>query len=209
MFTSKTARRSLKRYQKRGLDALERRMLATVPATALNGASVLEIGGGIGAIQAELLAAGAARGEVVELVAAYAPYARQLVEDKALVNQSTFHVADVIEQPDAVGPATIVVLNRVVCCSPDGVRLAAVAARLSDRFLLLSFPRDRWFVRLVMGLINATERLMGRSFRVFVHPRGDLYAAAEREGFLIADAGQNIAWEFAAFRRVPSSSRLS
>ena len=50
-------------------------MIASVSTGALDGMRVLEIGGGIGRIQAELLAAGADRGEVVELVAAYEPYA--------------------------------------------------------------------------------------------------------------------------------------
>ena len=76
MFSARAARRALNRYRKKGLDALERDMLAGLSSGGLEGASVLEIGGGIGAIQAELLEAGAKRGEVVELVAAYEPYAR-------------------------------------------------------------------------------------------------------------------------------------
>jgi hypothetical protein len=68
--------------------------------------------------------------------------------------RSRFRVADVLAQPDAVAPATIVILNRVVCCSPDGVRLTAVAARLAERMLVLSFPRDRFLMRIVMKLIT-------------------------------------------------------
>src|SRR5262245_5762270 len=62
-FKPKTARRRLKQYRKKGLDVLERQMLASIAANELDGARVLEIGGGIGAMQAELLAAGAHQGE--------------------------------------------------------------------------------------------------------------------------------------------------
>src|SRR5262245_13769772 len=101
-------------------------MLGSVTSRDLDGASVLELGGGIGAIQTELLGKGAGRGEVVELVSAYEPYARELARARGLENRSRFRVADVLENPKDVAHATIVVLNRVVCCSPDGVRLAGV-----------------------------------------------------------------------------------
>lgn len=195
------ARRNLKRYRKKGLGAFERRMMASIPSGDRDGARVLEIGGGIGAIQAELLASGAREGEIVELVAAYEPYARELVQEKGLESRSRFRVADVLEQPDAVKPATIVVLNRVVCCSPDGVQLTETAARLAERILVLSFPRDRWLVRALARVINAVQQVMGKSFRVFLHPKASLNAAAQAQGLSLTDSGRNLAWEFVVLRR--------
>ena len=133
MFKPRMARRSLERYRRRGLDALERGMVATVDSDELAGARVLEIGGGIGTIQTELLAAGADSGEVVELVAAYRPYARELAQEKGLAERTTFRVVDLLTEPAAAEPAAVVVLNRVVCCSPEGVTLTRVAARLTRR----------------------------------------------------------------------------
>ena len=81
----------------------------------MDGARVLEIGGGIGRIQAELLATGAAdQGEVVELVGAYEPYARELARDIGSEARTSFRIVDILDEPDAVEPADIVVLNRVV-----------------------------------------------------------------------------------------------
>lgn len=201
VFKPRFARRSLNRYRKNGLDKIERAMVASVPGEGLAGARVLEIGGGIGTIQAELLAAGAARGEIVELVSAYEPYARELAKEKGLESRSTFRVGDILEQPGEVAPAEIVVLNRVVCCAPDGVRLTGAAARLAKRMLLLSFPRNRFFVRAFVRVVNASLWLMGRSFRVFLHPRTSLYQAAEGEGLVVVQTGRRIAWEFVALRR--------
>jgi len=201
MFKPRFARRTLKRYRKKGLDKLERRMVASIPATALDGARVLEIGGGIGTIQAELLAAGAAQGEIVELVAAYEPYARELALEKGLAQRSTFRVADVLEQPELVAPADVVVLNRVVCCTPDGVRLTGVAARLAMRMLVLTIPRDRLLMRVFMRVGNTVLGLLGRSFRAFVHPRASLCAAAEAEGMHLVGAGHGVVWEFLALQR--------
>ncbi|MEX0850734.1 MAG: methyltransferase domain-containing protein [Gaiellaceae bacterium] len=201
MFTPRMARRNLARYRRKGLDDLERRMVEAASAAGLEDARVLEIGGGIGTLQAELLSQGAAQGEVVELVAAYEPYARELAREKGLEERTTFRVADVLEAPGAVEPADVVLLNRVVCCSPDGVALAGEAAKLAQRTFVLSFPRDVIWVRSGLRLVNLGLRVLRRSFRTFVHPPAALAAAAEAAGLERADGGHGLVWEFAAFRR--------
>ncbi len=201
MFTPRQARRSLERWRKGGLDDVERSMVELAAGRGLEGARVLELGGGIGALQAELLAEGAERGEVVEVVGAYEPYARELARERGIEERTSFRVADVLEEPDAAEPAEIVLMNRVVCCSPDGVALTRRAAALAQRTLVLSFPRDVAWTRAAVKLMNAGLALFRRSFRVFVHPRSALVAAAEAEGLRPAGGGRGGAWEYAAFER--------
>jgi magnesium-protoporphyrin O-methyltransferase len=201
MFKPRKARGTLRRYRKKGLDNLEREMVSIASAQPLTGARILEIGGGIGTIQAELLAAGARSGEVLELVSAYEPYARELAREKGIEDRSAFRIADILEYPEAVAPADIVVLNRVVCCSPEGVRLTAVAAKLAGRMLLVIYPRDRSVVRVGMRFINGMFSMMGRSFRVFLHAPSSLSAAARAEGLSVAGTSRTFAWELTAFRR--------
>jgi hypothetical protein len=201
MFKPRLARRSLQRHRKKGLDDLEKTMVATASAQGLEGARVLEIGGGIGTLQAELLDRGAERGEVVELVSAWEPYARELARERGIEERTSFRIADVLESPESVEEADIVVLNRVVCCSPDGVALAGQAARLARRTLVLSFPRDVIWVRAGLALLNAGLRVMRRPFRVFVHSPAELVRAAEGAGLSHVESGQGALWAFAALRR--------
>ena len=195
------ARRSLESYRKKGLDKLERRIVATISAGPLNGMRVLEIGGGIGRIQAELLATGADQGEIVELVPAYEPYARALAREIGLEGRTSFRIVDILEEPDAVEPADIVVLNRVVCCSPDGVDLAAAAARLARRILVLSFPRDVIWVQAGIRLLNASLRLRRSSFRAYVHQPNALFAAAASGGLDVGEGDRGVFWEWGALER--------
>jgi magnesium-protoporphyrin O-methyltransferase len=195
------ARRSLETYRKKGLDKLERRMVATVSAGTLNGKRVLEIGGGIGRIQAELLASGADQGEIVELVQAYEPYARELARETGLEGRTSFRIVDILEEPGAVEPADVVVLNRVVCCSPDGVDLAAAAARLARQTLVVSFPRDAIWVRVGIRLLNASFRLRRIAFRAYVHQPNAIFAAAGSAGLDIGKGDRGIFWQWAALER--------
>jgi hypothetical protein len=201
MFKPRLARRSLERYRKKGLDDLERRMVAAASGEGLDGVRVLEIGGGIGTLQAELLDRGAAQGEVVELVPAWEPYARDLAREHGIEELTSFRIADVLESPDSVEAADIVLLNRVVCCSPDGIALAAQAARLARRTLVLSFPRDVLWVRVGLVLLNAALRIARRPFRAFVHPRAELVRASEGGGLRLVESGQGVLWAYVALRR--------
>ena len=201
MFSPRVSRRSLERYRSKGLDEIERRIVASAKGTGIQGARVLEIGGGIGVIQAELLEGGAATGEIVELVGAYEPYARELASEKGIADRVTFRVADLMERSDDVEPADVVILNRVVCCSPDGIELTGVAGRLARRALVLSYPRDVMWVRLGVGLINVGQRLFRRSFRAFVHSPAKLRAAVEEQGLRATDLGRTTFWEYTTLER--------
>ncbi len=176
-------------------------MVAAASAGGLDGARVLEIGGGIGTLQSELLGAGAAHGEIVELVAAWEPYARELARERGIAERTSFRVADVLEGPESIEDADVVLLNRVVCCSPDGIALVDRAARLTRRALVLSFPRDVFWIRVGLRLVNIGMRVMGRSFRVFLHPPADLVRSAEAAGLTFAESGHGRMWAFAALRR--------
>jgi hypothetical protein len=200
-FNPGVARRSLEKYRNKGLDKLERRMIASVSSGALNGMRVLEIGGGIGRIQAELLVAGADQGEIIELVPAYEPYARELARETGLAERTSFRIVDILEEPDAVEPADIVVLNRVVCCSPDGVDLTAAAAQLARQTLVLSFPRDIALVRAGIRLLNASFRLRRNPFRAYVHRPNALFAAATGAGLRLVRGEQGAFWQWAALER--------
>jgi hypothetical protein len=177
-------------------------MVAAASVDGVEGARVLEIGGGIGTLQTELLLAGAETGEVVELVASYEPCAHELARVTGLAERTSFRIVDILDEPEAVDPADVVVMNRVVCCSPDGVALAREAARLARRTLVLSFPRDLVWSRAAARFMNAGFRLLGWSFRMFIHPRTALVAAAEAEGMRLAAGGRGALWEFAALQRV-------
>jgi magnesium-protoporphyrin O-methyltransferase len=191
----------LARYRRKGLDDLELEMLESAVDAGLEGARVLEIGGGIGTIGTELLAAGAAESEVVELVPAWGPYARELARERGLEERTSFRVVDILDHPDDVAPADIVIMNRVVCCSPDGVALTGEAAGHARRALVLSFPRDAFWVCAAIRFLNASMWLLRRSFRAFVHPPAALVAAAESEGLRQAAGGRGLVWQYAALTR--------
>ena len=200
IFGEKGARRALRRYLRKGLGGSDAPQIADWASEGgLDGVTVMEVGGGIGQIQAELVRRGAARGTVVEVVDGYEDVARELAAAVGIADRTSFLLADLVETPDAVGTADIVVLRRVVCCTPAGPSVLGAAAGRARRTLLASYPRDRMVIRAVARLQNGVLALMRKRFRMFVHPPGALERAAAERGLVLARVSRGVVWETAQF----------
>ena len=169
MFGTGFARHVARKYRRRGLDATARRMVDFLAPGCL-GASVLEIGGGVGEIGVELLKRGAGKATTVELSSAYDDEARRLAEAAGVSDRAHRMVTDIATSPDDVEPADLVVLHRVVCCYPDYDRLLGAAADHCRSRLAFSHPPRNIISRGVLGTQNAAFRVLGREFRAFAHP---------------------------------------
>ena len=176
-------------------------MVEWAEAGRIEDARVLEVGGGIGAIAVELLGRGAERAENLEVVDAWEPYARELAREQGLEARLSFRVGDLLGDPGLAEPADVVALQRVVCCNPEGIRLAGIAATLARNVLVLSYPRDAAWTRWPVALQNAIQRLLGRSFRAFVHDPEEILTAAEDAGLRLAHRRRGGVWEIAALTR--------
>jgi SAM-dependent methyltransferase len=201
LFTEKGARRAAKRYRQKGPDSMARSLARRAGARGVDGATVLDIGGGVGEVLLELLKQGAERGEVVELLPAYEPEARALAAEAGVAERAGFRTADLVGEPDAREPADLVVMNKVVCCTPDGVALAGIAAGLAGRTLVLSHPRESPLARAGFGAANVWLRLSRKRFRVFLHPRAALDDAVHAHGLRLASEKDGPLFRIAAFER--------
>ena len=204
MFSARFSRYLARRYRKRGLDRTATRMVDFLTRHGIEGASVLEIGGGIGEIQLELLRRGAARATNLELVASYEADARALAADAGLADRVTRRQLDLATSPDAVAPHDIVVLHRVVCCYPDYQRLLGAAAGHATRLLVFSHPPRNLASRAVFGAQNLFFRLRRTAFRTFVHDPGAMVAAAEQGGLRTTYRHRGVVWHVAGLAVSPA-----
>ena len=132
-------------------------MVAFLEQQGLEGATVLEIGGGVGEIQIELLKRGAERTVNLELSPAYDGEARRLLAEDGLEGRAERRLHDIAVDPEGVEPADVVVLHRVVCCYPDYERLLGAAADRTRRLLVFSHPPRNVVSR---ALVKAAEPLL-------------------------------------------------
>src|SRR4051794_9043550 len=153
-----------KRYRKKGLDKPSQRMVGFLEGK-VDGATVLEIGGGVGEIQLELLKRGAARAVNLELSPAYDAEASALAREVGVQERVERRIHDIASAPEQVEPADIVVLHRVVCCYPDYEKLLGAAADHARRALVFSHPPRNLLSRALVCGQNLGFRVMRREFR--------------------------------------------
>jgi magnesium-protoporphyrin O-methyltransferase len=201
IFGERTAHMQARRYRRRGLDGVSKRIVDFVKGRGIRGRTVLEVGAGIGDIEIELLKAGADHAVGVELIPTYEDTAGELLREAGLEGRVDRKVLDFAAEGSAIEGADVVVLNRVICCYPDMPLLAGEAADHTRTLLVLTFPNGRWWTRLGVALANVGLAVMRRQFHVFVHPPARIAATVEGRGFRTAISRPGIFWQLAAFER--------
>jgi magnesium-protoporphyrin O-methyltransferase len=201
LFGERQAKRDLRRLRRHGPGRPTRRLLEDLKARSVVGASVMDVGGGVGALQLGLLEAGAARALNVDASPAYQEAARDEARTRGLTGKLTYRTGDVVDLAPDIEPHDVVTLDRVLCCYPDVAALVDATAALAVRLWGAVLPRETWYMRLWMGVINAFQRLRRHPFRVYVH---DVAAVRERlagHGFRIVRESRTTCWEVWLFER--------
>jgi 16S rRNA G966 N2-methylase RsmD len=201
VFSDRFARRVARTYRKRGLDGTQRRMVSFLTDRGIKDASVLEIGGGVGEVQVELLSRGAREATNLEISRSYETQAAALLERSGMTDRVTRRFVDIASSPEEVEPADVVVLHRVVCCYPDYERLLSAAGSHAKQFLVYSYPPRNVFSTVIIGCENLLHRLRGNDFRAFVHPPAAMIKAAQAQGLSVSYRHRGTSWNIVGFER--------
>jgi len=201
MFGGAFASHVASRFRRRGLDATAARMVDFLAADGVAGATVLDIGGGVGEIGIELLKRGAARATTLELSPAYDEEARRLAAEVGLANRVDRRQVDIAVSPGDVETADLVVLHRVVCCYPDYERLLRAAADRCRGRLVFSYPPRNPVARGFFALQNGALSMLGREYRSFVHPPKAMIATVEAAGIRQVTGHRGVIWQVAGMAR--------
>lgn len=201
-FDAESARKDLLSYRQDGPDGSTQRLLDVLIAQGIADATVLDIGGGIGAVQLELLAAGAARSLDVDASASYLAVAESEAAERGFRDRTTYRHGDFVELADEIEPADVVTLDRVICCYPDVRSLVSRSAGRARRLYGLVYPVDRWWTRGVGRVLNLLDRIGRSDYRMHVHSQ-ELVDRLIREAGLepvYHHAGR--VWQTAVYARV-------
>jgi 2-polyprenyl-3-methyl-5-hydroxy-6-metoxy-1,4-benzoquinol methylase len=200
-FDRKVAESDLQRYRRRGANPTTRLMLTELQRWPLEGQHLLDVGGGIGVISAELAATGIASATLVEASSAYLEVARREVASRYGSRPTQFLLGDFAAIAGTLPDADVVTLDRVVCCYPDAEALLQGAAARARRLMAFTYPRDRWYVRTMIVLENFWRRLKGKTFRAFVHSPQRMGAVLETAGFVRDARRETFVWTLDLYRR--------
>jgi 2-polyprenyl-3-methyl-5-hydroxy-6-metoxy-1,4-benzoquinol methylase len=201
-YNQKKAASELRKYREKGPIPSTKALIDALVAEGVEGATVLDIGGGIGAVQHELLAAGAAHVTSVDASASYLEAAREEARRRGIEDRVTYRHGDFVELAESVPPADIVTLDRVLNVYPEWKRLVELSSVRAQRLYGLVYPRNTAMVRFVILVMNLILRVKRKPVRAAIRPADEIERIARANG-LVPHASQDIgpAWQVVVYRR--------
>ena len=200
-FTDRRARKELKRYRKKGPDKSTRLLLEGLAVRDVAGGSLLDIGGGVGVLQHELVERGAAQVHSADASQAYLDASRAEAERRGYADRASYSFGDFVEIAAGIADVDVVTLDRVVCCYPDMPALVSASATKARSMYGLVFPRQRWPVKMVIAGMNLFNVLKRSAFRVFVHPPDEIDRKIRSFGFERQYSAKTFVWQVAVYAR--------
>jgi 2-polyprenyl-3-methyl-5-hydroxy-6-metoxy-1,4-benzoquinol methylase len=201
LFNPRTARRELRRYRSQGPSKTTRLLLDALLEQRGDDRTLLDIGGGVGAIPHELLQKGFAQAVQVDASSAYLAVSEREAVRRGNRDRITYHHGDFVDMATTFDDADVVTLDRVLCCYPDVERLVTTSAAKAQHLYGVVFPRERLITRVGTILANVWFRLRGSAFRTYLHPTEQVESTLHRCGFHRTSFAQSFLWQVATYAR--------
>jgi len=201
MFDKKAAQRQLKRYRKKGPSKTTRMLLDAIRKKGVQGLDFLDIGGGIGAIQYDLIKAGASNGTSIEASPAYLDVVKDETLQNILADKVNFKHGDFTKLASDLKSSDIVTLDKVICCYDNMSELVGLSSKLARKIYAVVYPRDVWWAKLACKMMNLYARIKGSSFRVFIHPSNKVEEIIFNNGLKQNFYAITLFWQVAIYTR--------
>src|SRR5215212_4884336 len=208
-FDRTEATRKLRQYRRAGPARTTQLLLDALMREPVAGRTLLDIGGGIGAIQHALLKAGAATATDVDASTAYLTAAREEAARQAHVERMTYHHGNFVDIAATLPSADIVTLDRVICCYHDMPTLVDRSSAKAARLYGLVYPRDAWWVRAGLRAENALLWLQRSAFRTYAHSSAAVDAIVRRNGLQQCFARNAGIWQVVVYERIAGAGFVS
>ena len=200
-FNEKKAAEELNRFRTKGPGPTTRLLQEGIARAGGMHGTLLDVGSGVGSLTFGLLERGIIHAIAVDASSAYNGVARQEADRLGRAGAVQFIHGDFVTVASELPVATLVTLDRVVCCYPSYGPLLDAAIRHADHCLALSYPRDVWYVRLGVRLENGQRRLTKNSFRTFVHPAARMEQMIRAAGFELSSRRETWMWSVDVYTR--------
>ncbi len=203
VFDRQTVDRDVRDFRRTGAPWATRELIDELASDFdLTGATVLDVGAGVGAVHLGLLARGAASAVDVDGSGAYVAAARDEAERHGYGDRVRHVLGDLTRVAPTLEPADLVALDRVVCCYGDMASLLTAASTLARRRLGLVYPRDRWWIRAGASIGNVVMFRRSAGYRMRVHRVTAMAGLLEAAGFVRVAGRDGRLWRVETWERV-------
>jgi magnesium-protoporphyrin O-methyltransferase len=170
----------------------------------VGGATLLDVGAGVGSVHVSLLEAGAARATDIDLSREYLRVAEQEATERGMAHRIDYRYGDLVALAADNGglpAADIVTADAVICCYPYLPEFVDAVASVEPRLIGLTYPSDAWWSRLELHALNLWWTLTRQPDRWHVHRRRDVDRLLADAGYAEVYWGGTRGWKVVVYER--------
>jgi magnesium-protoporphyrin O-methyltransferase len=182
-FDDKKADRQYRKYLKKGASRVTRGILSQFSEESVQNRSLIDVGGGIGAIQWWFLDNGGSSTCSVDSSEAYLTKTREHAEIHSWQEKTDFIFGDFVELEHNLAQADYVTLDKVICCYPDYKSIIEASCRNAKECIILSYPMDGFIASIISWLSDLALRLRSSDFKPYIHPVKEVRTTFKEQGF--------------------------
>jgi len=200
-FNAEGAESEIEEYRTEGPTETTQFLIDALTDQGVEGLTLLDIGGGVGAIQHAMLSAGASAATAVEASTAFAEAAEGQAQELGWSEQVEVKQGDFVELADTLAPHGIVTLDRVICCYHDMKSLVSLSAALASKLYGVVYPRDVWWNKIGFRVMNLFFWFSRSPFRTFVHPDAGVKSILDSIGMTKVFYRKTTFWQVVVYAR--------
>ncbi len=202
MFDKKLAQKELQGYLQSGLKKNSQPFYELLEDLPLKGQSLLDIGGGIGALTFELFKKGIATATHIDISIASVETFRSEVKRQSLEDKIASLHGDFLEVEAQIPKADLVILDKVICCYQDFEQLVGSSLLKARRWYVYSIPRERWLSKVYFFLFESIgEWISGKYLPFYFHSNEVIEKIITTAGFRKIAERHTGNWRIVVFQK--------
>lgn len=207
LFDLKGAKKELRKYQKKGPGKPTKKLIDLL-FKDVNEKSLIDIGGGIGAIQWAFLKKGGQSTTDVDASCGYISVAKKFADDQGFAEKVKFITGDFVNHESEISSSNYVSLDKVICCYPDYKALLSAALNKCDSSIGLVYPFGGLLPKLFAKLEMAYFWIRKIQFGTYIHDPEEVENFIIDHGFELSEKTTSFPWHVQVYRRKSTEQEL-
>ena len=201
LFNQQYVNKELSDYRVKGAAKTTRMLTEAIKSEGVSGLTLLDIGGGVGAVQHALIDAGVEHVTSVDASSAYLNAAQEEAHRRGMAERISYQHGNFADLAADISAADVVTLDRVICCYPDMEKLVGLSSARAGKIYGVVYPRDVWWIKFGLAIGNVFLRLRRNPFRTYSHATRSVEAIIGKNGLKRRYHRQTFVWQVAVFTR--------
>lgn len=201
-FNHESALKELKKYHKKGPSKSTRYLIDFLVTNGIEDKTLLDIGGGVGTIQHELLKNGLDSVISVEASLAYSEVSKDEAKRQGHTDKISFFHGDFVDLSVNIPMTDIVTLDRVICCYPNMEKLVNSSLSQTREYYAVVYPHDTWWMKVGIAIGNLIQGIKRSRYRGFIHSKKAFHRVVEAHNFKKCYSHRTTFWQVEIFQRI-------